>query len=279
MRSFLRQETYVWYVVENGSIIPIKDGPNGTKIPKGILEMDTQEAHLFSMDDRAKTITSCGHYINEYNRVSASETAQEMWRLLEVTYEGTNQVKETKINILVQQYEVFKAKENESINEMYSRFIIYKWTQAFGESVPQKEDGCKRISNDSQNHDEIHDEEETTSKKKELALKVEVSHEPESSDDSDQYMAFITRKFKKFLASGEDIKEKKFKSRKALLTWDDSGESDEEKSEIDDVAQLCFMAKDVQSDEFDVKVSCAQHMQRINQCHLVTFFRSLIDDA
>ncbi|KAK2976863.1 hypothetical protein RJ640_009314 [Escallonia rubra] len=119
----------------------------------------------------------------------------------------------------------------------------------------------------------IHDEEETTSKKKNLALKAETSHEPtESSDDSDPEMALITQKFKKFLenpdacyecgitghikkycpqlrnttagSNSRDFKEKKFKSRKTLLTWDDSDESDKEGSEDEDVAQLCFMAND-----------------------------------
>ncbi|KAK2978836.1 hypothetical protein RJ640_030647 [Escallonia rubra] len=45
-------------------------------------------------------------------------------------------------------------------------------------------------------------------------------------------------------SNSRDFKEKKFKSRKALLTWDDSDESDKEISEDDEVAQLCFMAKD-----------------------------------
>ncbi|KAK2977742.1 hypothetical protein RJ640_010408 [Escallonia rubra] len=45
-------------------------------------------------------------------------------------------------------------------------------------------------------------------------------------------------------SNSRDFKEKKFKSRKSLLTWDDSDESDKEISEDDEVAQLCFMAKD-----------------------------------
>ncbi|KAK2979073.1 hypothetical protein RJ640_026023 [Escallonia rubra] len=45
-------------------------------------------------------------------------------------------------------------------------------------------------------------------------------------------------------SNSRDLKEKKFKSRKALLIWDDSDESDKEGSEDEDVAQLCFMAND-----------------------------------
>ena len=41
---------------------------------------------------------------------------------MEVTHEGTNQVKETKINMLVHKYELFKMKPNEQIGEMFTRF-------------------------------------------------------------------------------------------------------------------------------------------------------------
>ncbi|GAV71990.1 UBN2 domain-containing protein, partial [Cephalotus follicularis] len=39
-----------------------------------------------------------------------------------VTYEGTNQVKDTKINRLVHDYELFTMLENENICSMYARF-------------------------------------------------------------------------------------------------------------------------------------------------------------
>ncbi|KAK2968002.1 hypothetical protein RJ640_009211 [Escallonia rubra] len=227
---------------ENGLIIPMKDGLDGIKIPKGIFEMDAHEPQLFSMDDKAKNIISCGLDMNEYNRVSACETAREMWRLLEFTHEGTNQVKETRINMLVQHYEAFKMKEHKSINEMYSRFtLIINGLKLLGKIYPEKK-SCPKVLRslpkrweakltaiqEAENlnvlkleelvgslmtHEitmKIHDEDETTSKKKNLALKAETSHEPaESSDDSDPEMALITRRFKKFLASRRDGKIRK----------------------------------------------------------------------
>ena len=42
---------------------------------------------------------------------------------LEVTHEGTNQVKESKINILVHKYDLFKMEPTESITNMFTRFI------------------------------------------------------------------------------------------------------------------------------------------------------------
>ncbi|XP_075078662.1 uncharacterized protein LOC142164594 [Nicotiana tabacum] len=58
----------------------------------------------------------------EYGKISSCDTAKEMWDKLEVTYEGTNKVKETHINMLVHDYELFSMKEGESIEEMFARF-------------------------------------------------------------------------------------------------------------------------------------------------------------
>ena len=41
---------------------------------------------------------------------------------LEVTHERTNQVKKSKISLLVQSYEMFKMSPNETISEMFTRF-------------------------------------------------------------------------------------------------------------------------------------------------------------
>ncbi|VFQ73492.1 unnamed protein product [Cuscuta campestris] len=45
-----------------------------------------------------------------------------MWDKLEVTYEGTDQVREAKIDFLTQEYEMFRMKEGEKIDDMFDRF-------------------------------------------------------------------------------------------------------------------------------------------------------------
>ncbi|XP_070015341.1 uncharacterized protein [Nicotiana sylvestris] len=56
-----------------------------------------------------------------------------MWDKLEVTYEGTSKVKETHINMMVHDYELFSMKEGESIEEMFARFSkIISDLKAFG---------------------------------------------------------------------------------------------------------------------------------------------------
>ena len=62
------------------------------------------------------TILHCGLFRSKFNRISMCSTAKEIWDKLEVTYEGTFRVKESKINLLVTQYKVFKMAESEIIN-------------------------------------------------------------------------------------------------------------------------------------------------------------------
>ena len=51
-----------------------------------------------------------------------TKKAKEIWKILEITHEGTNQVKDSKLRILVNDYEMFKMKPNEYIVEMFIRF-------------------------------------------------------------------------------------------------------------------------------------------------------------
>ena len=49
---------------------------------------------------------------NKFNRISTYASAKKIWDWLKIIYEGTNQVKESKINMLMHKYELFKMKVN-----------------------------------------------------------------------------------------------------------------------------------------------------------------------
>ncbi|XP_070048972.1 uncharacterized protein [Nicotiana tomentosiformis] len=69
----------------------------------------------------------------EYEKISSCDTAKKIWDKLEVTYEGTNKVKVTRINMLVHDYELFQMKDGESIEEIFARFSkIIGDLKAFG---------------------------------------------------------------------------------------------------------------------------------------------------
>ena len=71
---------------------------------------------------KAINLFYCGLDANEFNRVSSCTSAKEIWDKLVVTYEGTSQVKESKISIFLRQYELFKMTKEESVKEMFTRF-------------------------------------------------------------------------------------------------------------------------------------------------------------
>ena len=51
----------------------------------------------------------------EYNRICQFKTSKDIWRIHEITYERTNIVKDSKVRIPVNDYEMFKMKPNEYI--------------------------------------------------------------------------------------------------------------------------------------------------------------------
>ena len=48
--------------------------------------------------------------------------AKEMWNYLEVTHEGTNEIKNSKINVFTQEFESIRLLLNESIDKFLNRF-------------------------------------------------------------------------------------------------------------------------------------------------------------
>ena len=56
------------------------------------------------------------------------------------THEGTDQVKETRIGMLIHSYELFKMKFDESISKMFNRFTdIINNLKYLGKTYPNRE--------------------------------------------------------------------------------------------------------------------------------------------
>ena len=66
----------------------------------------------------------CALHPTEFSRVTSCSTAKEMWDRLQVIYKRTSEVRETKANMLVSEYEAFKMKSDETIFDMYSRLTV-----------------------------------------------------------------------------------------------------------------------------------------------------------
>ncbi|VFQ72031.1 unnamed protein product [Cuscuta campestris] len=122
MRIYIRSTNLqLWLVIKNGEEVPMKKV--GDKlIPKTEDEFDTEDIKKVENYAKAINMLYCAVNPDDYRKISCCSTAKEMWDKLEVTYEGTDQVREAKIDFLTQEYEMFRMKEHEKIDDMFDRF-------------------------------------------------------------------------------------------------------------------------------------------------------------
>ncbi|VFQ78655.1 unnamed protein product [Cuscuta campestris] len=123
MRIYIRSINFqLWLIIKNGETMPMKK-VGETTIPKTKEEYDAEDIKKVEAFEKAKHMIFCAINPDYYRKISSCSTAKEMWDKLEVTYEGTPQVREAKIDFLTHEYELFKMKEIESVDQMFVRFL------------------------------------------------------------------------------------------------------------------------------------------------------------
>ncbi|GAV64924.1 UBN2 domain-containing protein, partial [Cephalotus follicularis] len=197
MTIFIQSLDYnLWDLIVDGPNLPTITNESGEIISKPRNEYNDDDRKIVQLNTKAKHIIICAINSNEFNRVSSCVSAKDMWDRLEVTYEGTNQVKEAKINMLVHEYEMFTMHDNEDIKTLFTRFTnITNALQALSKVYTNNE---MELLGSLMTHElsiiKKDDEEEMERKKKKIvALKSSANEEIE--EDSDQEMALITRRF------------------------------------------------------------------------------------
>ena len=264
MKIYLQSIDYnLWLIVAKGPYVPMKNVDN-VDTPKLEEEYDENEMKKCSFNAKAINCLYCALSKDEFNRISMCSSAQEIWNTLEITHEGTNQVKESKISMFVHNYELFKMDANETITDMFTRFTniinalkglgkVYttsenvrkilrslpKTWEAKVTAIQEAKDLTKlpleELIGSLMTHEVIMKEhlEDESKKKKSIALKtisLEVDPEDEDGLDEDD-IAYFSRKYKNF------IKRKKY-FKKHLST---QKESKGEKSKKDEV--ICYECK------------------------------------
>ncbi|GKF60651.1 hypothetical protein Tco_0177437 [Tanacetum coccineum] len=125
-----RFETYVksndldlWHVITNGDFQPIIQNPE-TKLDEVVPFKNKTDDHKrrLAKNNEAKMVIYNALPRKQYERIFMCNTAKEIWKTLLITHQGNNQVKDNKIDLLVQQYEQFVISEDESINSAFARF-------------------------------------------------------------------------------------------------------------------------------------------------------------
>ncbi|GJY92582.1 hypothetical protein Tco_0508364 [Tanacetum coccineum] len=145
--NFKRFEAYVkakdldlWHIILNGDFPPLAKN-EVTQILE-VVPFEEQSDDLkkkLAKNNEAKMVLYNALPKKEYERIFMCKTAKDIWQSLLITHQGNSQVKDNKIDLLVQQYEQFTIFEEESIDSGFARFnIIITSLKALDEGFSSK---------------------------------------------------------------------------------------------------------------------------------------------
>ncbi|GJX75088.1 retrovirus-related pol polyprotein from transposon TNT 1-94 [Tanacetum coccineum] len=196
----------------------------------------------------------------EYERIFMCNMTKEIWKTLLITHQGNSQVKDNKIDLLVQQYEQFVISEDESVDSAFARFntiitslkaldegyssknyvrkffraLHPKW-RAKVTTIEESKDLTSLSLDDLIGNLKVHEmiikkDSEIVKEKverKSLTLKATKESSDEecsTSESEDEEYAMAVRDFKKFF-------KRRDKNQTAFVrgSWSDSGDEDDEK--------------------------------------------------
>ena len=141
MDNYIQAEDYeLWMLIKNEPLIPKKITEDGKSIPKEPKEFNAEDYKMMEKNAKAKKLLYFGLGPDEYTRISECESAKEIWDALQIAHEGTNQVKQSRIELLMRKYELFEMGDRESVMDMYTRFThITNELKSLGKSFTTEE--------------------------------------------------------------------------------------------------------------------------------------------
>ncbi|KAH9686293.1 Integrase catalytic domain-containing protein [Citrus sinensis] len=237
----------------------------GDDIPKPSSQWSELEKRKMSLNSTAMNVLFCALDKKEFHRVSSCESAQKIWNKLEVVYEGTNQVKESKISRYTHQYELFQMEQNENVYSMYTRFTdIVNTLGALGKTFSNSEKVKKIIRSLPKEwrpkrtaieeakdlntlpldnligslisyEEDLAAEKGHKEKKKSIALKASKHESDGESEPEDEELAMLARRSECPLIN-------KLKKKAMVATWDDSEEESSDEEGSQEVSNLALIA-------------------------------------
>ena len=95
---------------------------NNTMILKFETDWDDHDKKMTQLNIKAINIIFCALDVNEFNKILTCTFTKKNWDRSKVTDEEINQVKDSKINMLVHKYKLFKIESDETITGMFTHF-------------------------------------------------------------------------------------------------------------------------------------------------------------
>ena len=129
MRAFLQSlDEKVWQAIEIGWTKP-KEAP-----------ADWDEAKIKAANFNSRALNALFSAITnvEFKKISSTDATKEAWTILQITYEGTKAVKDSKLQRLTTSFEEIKIEEDKSFDEIYAKLKdIVNSAFNLGETIPE----------------------------------------------------------------------------------------------------------------------------------------------
>ena len=141
MKNYIQADDYeLWMIIENGPYILMKTTEDGKTVPKKWNEFDSDDFKKLEKKAGAKKLAYFGLGPYKYTRISECESTKEIWNALCMAHEGTNQVKQSRIELLMRKYELFEMSDEEIVMDMYTCFTyITNKLKSLGKSFTTEE--------------------------------------------------------------------------------------------------------------------------------------------
>ncbi|KAH9670992.1 CCHC-type domain-containing protein [Citrus sinensis] len=283
MRIYLQALDYeIWKIVNDGPFMPLTKNEVGEDIPKPSWDWNDFEKRKAFLNSKAMNALFCALDKKEFHRVSSCESTNEIWYKLEVIYEGTNQVKESKINRLTDIVSTLGALGKTFSNSEKVKKIIRSLPKEWRPKRTAIEEAkdLNVLPIDDLIDSLISYEEDLAvkkgheEKKKNIALKASKHESDEESEMDDEELAMLARRFRKFYKKNNEQRKfrgyknkkkkkksiicyeckkpghirpecpllNKFKKKAMVATWDDSDEETSDDDEQQEMTNLALMA-------------------------------------
>ncbi|VFQ79200.1 unnamed protein product [Cuscuta campestris] len=214
------------------------------QVPTPMDKLTIDDKKKLSFNAKALNVLFCALGQDEFARVSSCKSVKEAWKLLEATHEGDKDTKAIKIALGTSEYENFKMKAGESVQDMNKRFnLIINNLSKLNKVYPTSEINTKNIFSlprewhilvvnllpkcadvetstiwsSLYSHElllkKMKEEEHVPIIKKTMALKID--DHPESEGESDEELAMF-KGYKKFMKWNKGESSKRFPSKKGV---------------------------------------------------------------
>ncbi|XP_075087573.1 uncharacterized protein LOC142169589 [Nicotiana tabacum] len=251
------EDSELWDVIYDGTFIPMKTiGELVVTVPKTRKEYNDVDRKAVEKNFQGKKILVCGIGPDEYNRISACQSAKEIWEALQTAHEGITQVKQSKIGMLTTEYELFRMKGDESIQDMHTRFTyIINEIHSLGKIIPRNKLVRKMLS-------VLHGSWE--SKVNAITEKDQYKH---NTDKINKRNPVPDRRFKRKDATDNVVKQ-------ALAAWGDSSSESGKDDEQGDTSMMAVESKTAQYNSIFALIAQNLTMMKMVMMMMMMMIRS-----